>query len=130
MTGSSRRAASRGASPSSAEPIDLLQAADMALGVERQADLADQVELGLEEVDMTLLVLGQILEQPLGDAVIDRIAVLGGFEIECARLVLGGEVALDDLLHVLADPQRVEFLQVREAVEEQDRSPGRPVRPP
>ncbi len=34
--------------------------------------------------------------------------------------MLGGEVALDDLFHVLADPQGIEHLHVGKAVEEQD----------
>ena len=36
---------------------------DMLLGVELKADAADQVELGLEEIDVMLLVLHQLLEQ-------------------------------------------------------------------
>jgi len=35
----------------------------MLLGVELEADAADQVELGLEEIDVVFLVLHQLLEQ-------------------------------------------------------------------
>ena len=44
---------------------DRLKAADMLLCVERQADLLDQLQLRLQEVDMAFLVGRQILEQVL-----------------------------------------------------------------
>ncbi len=40
-----------------------LEAADVLLGVEFEADALDQVKLGLEEVDVTLLVREQIFEK-------------------------------------------------------------------
>src|SRR4051794_6034496 len=42
------------------------------------------------------------------------------FLIKRARAKLGCEVALNDFLDVLADPQRVQHLHVGKAVEEQD----------
>ena len=47
-------------------------------------------------------------------------AIGRGFLIERARVVLGGEIAFEHFLHVLADAQRIEHLQVRKAVEKQD----------
>ena len=48
-----------------------LEPADMLLGVELKPDAADQVELGLEEIDVMFLVLHQLLEQVAGDVVLD-----------------------------------------------------------
>ena len=44
----------------------------------------------------------------------------GGFEIQRARADLGGEVAFENLLEVLADPQPVARLHVRMALEKQN----------
>ena len=68
----------------------------MLLGVELDADLADELELGLEEVDVAFLVGGELLEQGLGDAVVDAVAVLRRLEVEGAGVDLGGEVGLQD----------------------------------
>ena len=43
-----------------------------------------------------------------------------GFLIERARVDLGLEIAVEDLLDVLPDVQRIEHLHVGEAVEEDD----------
>ena len=40
--------------------------------------------------------------------------------IQRTRANLGGQIALDDLLDVLADAQRIEHLHVGKAIEEQD----------
>src|SRR5690606_9178769 len=53
----------------------VVEAADMALRVQFDADLADQIDLGFEEIDVTFLVLHQILEQILADVVLDLAAV-------------------------------------------------------
>ena len=64
----------------------------MLLRVELDADLADELELGLEEVDVVLLVRRQLLEQVLGDAIVRRFTMASGFEVKRARVDLGGEV--------------------------------------
>ena len=92
----------------------------MLLGVEFEADALDQVELGLEEVDVVFLVLHQAFEQVTRDVVLHAMAVGRGFLVERAGGVLGRQIALDDLLDVLADTQGIEHLHVRETVEEQD----------
>ena len=97
-----------------------LEPADMLLGIELDADLLDEVELGLEEVDMAFLVRHQLLEQVLGHPVADALAIGGGLAVEVAGIVFGRKVAFEDFLDGLADAQRVEHLQVGEAVEEDD----------
>ena len=94
--------------------------ADMLLGIELDADLLDEVELGLEEVDMAFLVLHQLLEQVLGHPVSDAFAIGGRLAVQVAGIVLGRKVRLEDFLDGLADAQRVEHLQVGEAFEEDD----------
>ena len=69
---------------------------------------------------MTFLVGRELLEQQLRHAVVDRIAIGRSFEVKRARLDFGGEVAAQNLFDVLADPQGIEHLHIREAVEEQD----------
>src|SRR5712675_1793647 len=92
----------------------------MLLRVELKPDPLDQVELGLEEIDMLFLVLHQALEQVARDVILDTVAVGGGFLVERARSDLGGQIAFDDFLDVLADAQGIEYLHVWKAVEEQD----------
>ena len=84
------------------------------------ADAAEEVDLGLEEVDVALLVGHQLLEEVLRDVVPDLLAVVAGFLVEVARVVLAGEVAVEGLARALADAQRVEGLEVRVAFEEDD----------
>src|SRR3569623_1867829 len=100
--------------------IVVADVAHMHLFVELQADPRDQVELGLEEVDMTFLILHQRLEQVARHVILDAVTVEGGLLIKVARAMLCSEVALHDLLDVLTDAQRVEHLHVREAIKEQD----------
>src|SRR5690606_21902077 len=83
-------------------------------------DILEQGELGLEEVDMTFLVLDQFLEQDLRGVVLDRFAMIARLDVEIAGVVLGREVGLERFLEVLADPQRIERLQVRMPLEEDD----------
>src|ERR1700716_4041948 len=97
-----------------------LEPADVLLGVELKPDPPDQIELGFEEVDVMLLVLHQAFEQIAGDVVLDAVAIGRRFLIERAGADLGGEIALDDLLDMLADPQGIEHLHVGKTVEEQD----------
>src|SRR4051794_23558808 len=52
-----------------------LEAADVLLGVKLDADLLDQLQLGFEKINVMFLVLREILEEELADAVIDGIAI-------------------------------------------------------
>src|SRR5215468_4110574 len=97
-----------------------LEFADVLLGVELKADALDQIELGFEEVDVLLLVLHQVLEQVTRDIVLYAMAVGRGLLIERAGADLGGKIAFDDFLDVLADPQGIEYLHIGKAFEEQD----------
>jgi hypothetical protein len=90
------------------------------LGVELEADALDQVELGLEEVDVMFLILHQLFEQVAADIVLDAMAVGRRFLVERARGDLGCKIAFDDLSDVLADPQGIEHLHVGKAVEKKD----------
>ena len=47
-------------------------------------------------------------------------AVRGGLLIERARRDFGGEIAVEDLLHVLADMQRIEHLHIGKSVKKDD----------
>src|SRR3984893_14680416 len=97
-----------------------LEPADMLLGIELEPDPPDQVKLGFEEVDVVLLVLHQAFEQIARDVVLDAVAVGRRFLIKATGADLGGEVALDDFLDVLPDPQGIQHLHVGKPVEEQD----------
>ena len=92
----------------------------MTLGVKFEAELADQVELGFEEIDMAFLVGHQLLEQVAAGIVLDGMAEGRRLLIERARADFGGQVTFEDLLDCLADMQRVEHLHVGETVEEDD----------
>src|SRR6266700_5144598 len=96
----------------------VVELADVMLGVELEAELADEIELGLEEVDVTFLGVHELFEQVAGHVVLHRVAMGRGLLIEGARGIFGRKVAVEHLLDVLADMQRVEHLQVGEAVEE------------
>src|SRR5260370_42131419 len=97
-----------------------LEPADMLLGVKLKPDPSNQIKLGFEEIDVVLLVLHQALEQIARDIVLDAVAVGRRFLIKVTGADLGGEVAIDDFLDVLADPQGIEYLHVGKAVEEND----------
>lgn len=45
--------------------VIVVEAADMLLGVELDADLLDEIDLGFEEVDMAFLIRHQLFEQVL-----------------------------------------------------------------
>src|SRR5581483_7954626 len=97
--------------------LPALEPADMLLGVEFEPDPADQVDLGFEEVDVVFLVLHQLLEQVARDVILHGVTMGCGFLIKRPRADLGGEIAIDDFLDILADPKRIEHLHVRKAVE-------------
>src|SRR6266436_365424 len=97
-----------------------LEPADMLLGVEFKPDPPDQIKLGFEEVDVMLLVLHQALEQIARHVILDAVAVGCRFLVKRAGGNLGGEIAFDDFLDVLADPQGIQHLHVGKSVEEQN----------
>ena len=74
----------------------LAELAHVLLAVEFDADLRDQRDLRLEEVDMLLLVVHQLLEQVAGDVVAHAVAVRGGFFLERARGDFGPEITVQD----------------------------------
>src|ERR1700722_17065255 len=77
-----------------------LELADMVLRVELEPELGDQVELGLEKIDVLFLVMHQLLEQVARHVGLHAVAMGGGLLVEQARRYFGGEVAIEDLLHV------------------------------
>src|SRR5258705_13636415 len=98
----------------------LVGLADVMLGIKLEPELAHQIELGLEEVDVLLLVMHQLLEQIACHIVLGAVAVGGGFLVEGAGRHLGCQVAVERLLDGLSDMKRVEPLHVGKAVEEDD----------
>src|SRR5262249_53440974 len=53
----------------------VVELADVMLGIELEAELAHQIELRLEEVDVLFLVVHQLLEQVAGDVILDRMTM-------------------------------------------------------
>ena len=82
----------------------------MRLAVKLEADASDALELGFEEVDVSFFVGHEVLEEIPGGVISSGTAVLRGFLIEGAGFVLGREVALENLLDVLADAELFERL--------------------
>src|SRR5687767_5928755 len=66
-----------------------------------QADLLDQRELGLEPVDVFLLVFEDLLEQAAGVVVAELAAGLDALVEARQRFHLQGVIGLEDLVHVL-----------------------------
>src|SRR5436190_5180693 len=98
----------------------LFNLADMVLSVELETELGDQIELGLQEIDVLLLIMHQLLEQIARYIILDRMAMRRGLFVEGPRIHLGLQVAVDDLLYGLPDPQRLQRLHVGKAIEEDD----------
>ena len=90
------------------------------LAVILDADVFQQVELGLEIVDVAFLVGEQLLEEVHGHIVLLFAAAGARLHVKGAGAVLGLEVAFQHFLDVLADHQGVDVLKVREALEEDD----------
>ena len=65
------------------------------------ADGGEQVELGLEEVDMAFLVLQQLLEQFHGTDVTQFPAGIVGLAIKVAGAVFGLKITVENFLDVL-----------------------------
>jgi hypothetical protein len=57
----------------------------MVLGVELKPELGDEVELGLQEIDMVLLVVHQLLEEVTCHVIFDGVTMSGRFLVKCAN---------------------------------------------
>src|ERR1700730_10464279 len=90
--------------------------ADMVLRIELVADLGDKIELRLQEVDVTLFVVHQRLEQVARDIVLDPVAMGSRLLVEFTRIQYSLRVALDAFLDVSTDMERFECLHIRKAV--------------
>ena len=90
--------------------------ADMVLRIELEAELGDKIELRLQEVDVTLFVVHQRLEQVARDIVLDRVAMGRSLLVEFTRIQFSLQVALDDFLDGSTDMERFECLHIRKAV--------------
>src|SRR5215472_885978 len=88
-----------------ARSIVVVGLADMVLGVELEPELGDEIELGLEIVDMLLLVVHELLEQVAAHVVLDRVAMRRGLLVERPRGHLRRQIAVEHLAHVLPDMQ-------------------------
>ena len=96
----------------------LVKLADMVLRIKLKPELGDQIELGFEEVDVFFLIMHEFLEHIARYVIPNRMAMRGGLFIERPRRHLGSEIAVEHLLDVLADVQRIEHLHVRESRQE------------
>src|SRR5262249_9254111 len=94
--------------------------ANVMLGVELEPELGDEIELGLEIIDMLFLVVHELLEQVARHVVLDGVAVRCGFLVKGARRHLRRKIAVEHFPHVLSDAKRIEHLHVGKAVEEDD----------
>ena len=65
-----------------------LEPAYMFLGVKRQAHLPDQLQLGLQKIDMVFFITCELLEQVFGHPVMDAFAIIGGLDVKAARFDL------------------------------------------
>ena len=93
---------------------------DVVLRVELETEFGDEIELRFEIIDVLFLVVHELLEQVAGDVVLDCMAMCRGLLIERPRRHLRGKIAVEHLLDVLPDVERIEYLQIGEAVEEDD----------
>jgi hypothetical protein len=105
---------------SSQSPLLVFGLLDQGLQVHRLAQLLDQVELGLQVVDVLLLVGEDALEELRRGDVVDRAHVLDAAPQPIHRLDLDLHVAAEHLGDVLADAQGEELLVVGQSLEEQD----------
>ena len=90
------------------------------------ADLFKQSQLGLEEIDMVLLVLEEVIEQRPRPEIAGGAADIARLQIGGARFAFTREVRCQHLFHALTDTQPVELLHVGQAIEEED-AIGQPV---
>lgn len=73
--------------------VALAHLADVVLGVELDAQLGDEVELSLEEVDVALLVRHQLFEQIARDVILRRVTMSRGLLVKRARRHFGRQVS-------------------------------------
>src|SRR6476660_3192350 len=99
---------------------ELVGGVSIELAVILDADVLEQVELGLEVIDVAFLVGEQFLEEVHGHIVLLFAATGAGLHVEGARAIFGLQVAFQHLLDVLADHQGVDVLQIGKAFEEDD----------
>src|SRR5947208_6892656 len=85
-----------------------------------ETDAVDQLELGLDEIDLVFLTFEDVAEQVARHEIAHPFAM--GDRLAQARNagLLEPQIAFEDLAHILADQQFVEILQVGQAVEKQD----------
>src|SRR5262249_53678860 len=78
------------------------------LGIKFEAELGDEIELGLKIIDVLFLVVHELLEQVAAHVVLHRMTMGRGLLVERARRHLGRKIAVEYLLHVLPDVKRVD----------------------
>src|SRR4051794_21447180 len=100
--------------------IRATELADMMLRVKRHAELLDELLLRLQEIDIAFLVGRKPFVQKLRHPIIDRIAIRRRLQIKPTRFNFGGKIAAQNLFDVLAHPEGIEHLHVRETVQEED----------
>src|SRR5262249_28541733 len=74
--------------------VILFGLANVMLGVELEPELGDEIELGLEIIDMLFLVVHELLEQVARHVVLDGVAVRCGFLVKGARRHLRRKIAV------------------------------------
>ncbi len=84
------------------------------------ADRLEKVDLRLQKVDMAFLVLDQLLEQHLAGIVADGVAMVARLDVQRARVMFCGQIAVQRLAQVLSDSQRVQPLQVGMTLQKDD----------
>src|SRR5258708_4330111 len=97
----------------------LLVLADLALQGVLQPDLFDQLDLGLEEVDVLLGVLEDVLDDLAADVILGRLAMRHCRDQRSACRAFKLEVGVEAFRYRLADAELAEVLQVGQAFEEQ-----------
>ncbi len=80
------------------------------------ADPVVQVQLGFEKVDMALFIGQKLVEQLLGDVIARLVTVFEGLLVKRAGLMFRRQIAFQRFLGRLADAQRIQFLQVWDAL--------------
>ena len=90
------------------------------LNVILDADVGDQAELGLDEVDVILFRLENVAEQVADDEITDSFAMSDPFAQSRQRFLFKPKIALEDLLYALADQQLVEILQIGQSIEKEN----------
>src|SRR5512132_2221636 len=94
--------------------------ADVMLRVKLEAKLADEIDLGFEEIDVVFFIRHQLLEQIACYVILDGVTMRCSFLVELPGRHLRSEIAVQHLFHVLSDVQRVKHLHVGETIEKND----------